>query len=181
MKINVAQLLKQPTGSIRQISVDEQIDRVAEEPIKIIGNLTLVREDKGILVSGILTTKGNGTCSRCLTSFNYSCESKIEEEFLSTIDINTGSPIRVQEETFLINEHHDIDLNEALYQYGCMSVPMKLLCREDCAGICPSCGKNLNTGRCQCKVEVQDNRWQKLSALRKEGNFNGSTTKKKVC
>ena len=170
MKINVSQLLKQPLGTTRKISVDERFANKNGDVSRVEGDITITRTGKGLFVSGELKTENIGTCGRCLDPFKYTRKLKVEEEFLPTVDINTGLPIESRDDAFQIDEHHQIDVGDVLYQYSCMSVPLKLLCREDCAGICPTCGKNLNKGRCGCSHQVKDDRWAKLSALRKEGN-----------
>ena len=169
MKINVSQLLKQPLGTARNISVDEQIANNNGEVCRVGGDLNITRTGKGLFLSGELSIDNRGICGRCLEQFEYARKLKVEEEFLPTVDINTGIPVETTDDVFLIDEHHQIDLGDVFYQYACMSVPMKLLCKEDCAGICPTCGKNLNKGKCGCSRQVEDKRWAKLSALRKEG------------
>ena len=49
-----------------------------------------------------------------------------------------------------------IDLNELLREQFYLALPMKPLCREDCTGLCPQCGTNLNTGRVHCAPEWED-------------------------
>jgi len=169
MKINIAQLLKEPVGAVRIIDADEQIAGKNGEHFKISGEITLTHTDKGVLTTGVLEVKSTGICSRCLETFNYSGKLVLEEEFLPVIDIHTGLRVSHKDDNFIIDEHHNIDLHDVLYQYACMSVPMKLLCKDDCAGICPTCGTNLNKVKCQCNNRVDDKRWAKLSALRKEG------------
>ena len=51
-----------------------------------------------------------------------------------------------------------------------LNVPMKPLCRVDCAGLCPRCGVNLNSGPCGCAGEQIDPRWKALEALREKKN-----------
>jgi uncharacterized protein len=53
-----------------------------------------------------------------------------------------------------------------------LSMPHKILCREDCQGLCPSCGTNLNEGTCQCPPPEADNRWSALQQL-VEGDTEG--------
>ena len=84
-------------------------------------------------------------------------EFNLEEEYLSTIDIVSGLPLPLKEETFIIDSHHNVDLDIALYQYACMSVPMKILCKEDCSGLCSICGENLNEHLCKCAQGRIDN------------------------
>jgi uncharacterized protein len=47
-----------------------------------------------------------------------------------------------------------------------MAVPMKPLCREDCRGLCPTCGEDLNVTACGCAAEAADPRWEALRLLR---------------
>ena len=49
-----------------------------------------------------------------------------------------------------------------------MAVPMKPLCREDCQGLCPECGKDLNLGPCAGAHETVDPRWEALRALKEK-------------
>ena len=90
----------------------------------------------------------------------------IEEEFFPTTDIITGAPVSLPDEPgyFTIDKHNILDLTEAIRQYALLAIPMKPLCRRDCAGLCPSCGSNLNQASCNCPAEPVDPR---LSALGK--------------
>lgn len=170
MLINVAQLLKEPTGSSRNISVDEIIrnKKKHDKEFHILGEAKLIRTDKGILITGAFTGEVTATCNRCLQPVVCSTNFDIEEEFLPTIDIHTGLPLVIVGDEFTIDDHHNINLSDALYQYASLSIPMKILCRDDCAGICQSCGQNLNKGKCNCETPSHDPRWSKLIALRKE-------------
>lgn len=58
-----------------------------------------------------------------------------------------------------------IDLEEPIKQIVYLSMPMKALCKGDCKGICPMCGINLNTGKCECNDFVIDPRLEKLKTL----------------
>ena len=58
-----------------------------------------------------------------------------------------------------------LDLSEQARQALLLSLPFKLLCREDCAGLCPQCGADLNSGACGCGGKQMDPRWAALSAL----------------
>ena len=57
-----------------------------------------------------------------------------------------------------------MDLDELVRADLLLELPTKVLCREDCKGLCPKCGKDLNFGPCDCKKEI-DPRWQALSDL----------------
>lgn len=155
MQINVAQLIKENVGSIRSLKIDDTVDFNDEEisEYHFQGEVALIRTDRGILVTGILEGNGCLMCSRCLASFGYPLKFKLEEEFQPAIDVISGGHMSPPEDssTFLIDEHHVIDLNEAVRQYALLNVPMKPLCRPDCAGLCSNCGADLNQSVHYCK------------------------------
>ena len=82
-------------------------------------------------------------------------------------DMVSGAPLPLPEEPdcFTIDEHNILDLTEAIRQYALLTVPMKPLCHQDCAGLCPTCGINLNQASCDCPPEPADPRWSELSKL----------------
>jgi uncharacterized protein len=78
-------------------------------------------------------------------------------------------PVSQEPGGFIIDEHHILDLTEAIRQYALLALPMKPLCQESCAGLCPSCGHNLNQGACNCPPEAGDPRWSELNELASVG------------
>jgi len=91
----------------------------------------------------------------------------IEEEYFPTTDVATGVPVSLPDEPgcFTIDEHNILDLTEAIRQYALLVTPMKPLCREDCVGLCPTCGCNLNQAPCDCPPKPADPRWSEISKL----------------
>jgi uncharacterized protein len=165
MEINVSQQLKATIGTVREYEIDDQFDIIGvgnKNSIK--GIVTLTRTNRGILVQGSLTTAVPVECSRCLNT--YQCPLKIDllEEYFPVIDVNSGILIDLPEdnESFKIDEHHILDLREAIRQNALLAIPMKPLCRDDCPGICSHCGKDLTTGKCNCDSRDIDPRWMKL-------------------
>jgi uncharacterized protein len=166
MQINVSQLFKEPIGSTRQYEINETID-VSGGSHEIQGEVKLVRTDRGILVKGTLQTGIEVTCGRCLSFFNCPLTLNIEEEYFPTTDVVSGVLLPLPEEPsyFTIDEYYVLDLTEAIRQYMMLAIPMKPLCREDCAGICLTCGHNLNQGPCGCLPQEADSRWSELNRL----------------
>lgn len=132
---NVAQLLKEPVGSKRSYHIEEILDEQAKGSIQ--GKVTLIHTSQGILVQGKLTAEVELICSRCLNAFPYPVNFTIEEEFLPTIDISSGLPLSSSEEPvdLTIDSDNMLDLGEIMRQYVLLNLPMKPLCRPDCAGI----------------------------------------------
>ncbi|MBI2958443.1 MAG: DUF177 domain-containing protein [Chloroflexi bacterium] len=160
MVINVAQLLKEPVGSTRTVDVS------GDEELDVQGHVELVRTDRSILVRGRLSTDVETTCSRCACPITCGVTFDVEEEFFPTIDVVSGMPLAVPEDdAFTIDEHHILDLHEAVRQYALLSLPIKRLCRFDCRGLCSACGRNLNEGACSCQSASGDPRWAGLEQL----------------
>ena len=171
MQINVSQLLKESIGSTRNYKVNGTTDVVSNDS-GVQGEVRLTRTDRGILTEGTLRTEIKLTCSRCLGSFGCPITLNIAEEYFPTTDVISGARLSLAEESgcFTIDEHHIIDLAEAIRQYALLAAPMKPLCGEDCAGLCPICGHNLNQGPCNCPPQETDPRWSRLSILASANN-----------
>jgi len=153
VELNVAQLLKEPTGSTREVHVDETICFTGNEDCHHIeGDAKLIRVPKGILVRGHFDTESQLMCSRCLSTFAFPFAFEVDDEFYPALDIVTGEPVAEPDNStsFSIDEHHILDLRELFRQSALLGVPMKPLCRPDCLGLCPICGTDLNRGTCDC-------------------------------
>lgn len=169
MDENVAQLLLSTVGATRQYNVDAWLPTIenyrATESVR--GQVRLTRTNRGILVGARLTTSVSAECSRCLDETATPVHLRIDEEFLPLIDPETGVPLAIEpgEEAFTIDEHNILNLDEAIRQYTLLELPVQLLCRPDCAGLCPHCGANLNAGACACGQEADDERLTRLAEL----------------
>jgi uncharacterized protein len=169
MIFNVAQLMKSPVGASVASDIQEENPQLDEE-LKIVGPITghtrMRRVNQGLLVDGWVDLTLEQTCDRCLKHTEQSMHVTFEERFYPTVDVLTGAPLPPTEEddVFPIDEHHQVDLTEALRQSILLTVPMVSLCKEDCAGLCPQCGHDLNLGPCQCQPEI-DTRLNVLKTL----------------
>lgn len=172
MRFNVAQLLKEPIGSTRKYHLAEEVQDLGEEikltqPIE--GAIRLIHTADGVLVSGQLHTEVELACSRCLEPFSTAVDFVLEEEFHPTIDVSTGAKLPLaddEDEAILIDDQHIIDLLEVMRQNILLALPIRPLCKPDCAGLCAQCGQNLNEGSCTCEQDLADPRWEALRALR---------------
>jgi uncharacterized protein len=172
MRYNVAQLLKGPTGGCRRYDLNEEIRNLDPElrPLRpLTGSITLMRTSQGVLASGSMATAIEGVCKRCLEPARAEVEFELEEEFHPTNPIADAPldkvPDEEQDAALLIDEHQILDLSEVVRQALWLAAPMEMLCRPDCAGLCPSCGGNRNLGECHCEEPPIDPRWAALSTL----------------
>lgn len=168
MQVNVAQLLKEPVGSSRSYDISQLRDQ-DDGFDNLQGGVWLLRTDQGILLEANLKTSVEAECSRCLESFPLPLELNIEEEYFPTVEVNTGVSLLPppEPEAFVIDHNHILDLTDAVRQYTLMAMPMKPLCRPDCPGFCPQCGRSLKNGPCGCPPEVEP-RWEALKKLARE-------------
>ncbi len=101
-------------------------------------------------------------CSRCLREFLQQIKFEINEIFAQS-QMKEFFPEEV--ELFPI-ENDSIDLFPMLRQLIVLSLPFKPLCSEECKGICPRCGADLNEGSCGCGEDAIDVRWEPLKKLK---------------
>jgi uncharacterized protein len=168
LQCNVAQLLKEPLGSCRDFEVKSAgltLDGIQTGPMR--GKVKLIRTNRSILAQGKINSSVKVECSRCLKELDCPLAIDMEEEYLPTIDVLSGRPLPLPDEpgTFTIDDKHTLDLTEAVRQYLLLGLPMKPLCRADCAGLCLECGRDLNQGPCGCPAVQPDPRWAKLAQL----------------
>jgi uncharacterized protein len=123
--VNVAQLLSGPVGSSRDYDIGSIIKGQSKDFID--GVVTLIYTNQGILVRGKLSARVELVCSRCLKVFPYRLNFNVEQEFLTAAS--------EESEGFTIDNNHILDLGELIRQYILLNLPMKPLCRPDCAGM----------------------------------------------
>lgn len=97
-------------------------------------------------------------CDRCMTPLH-------RESVLSIEHILVASLNREDADDLILVENHQLPLDELVQADLILSLPMKNLCGEDCRGLCPQCGKNLNEGPCGCQTESVDPRLAVLKDL----------------
>jgi uncharacterized protein len=171
MIYNVAQLLKAQVGTSLSVELDSSVPLELEDnSVRLIspvsGRVRFRRTNQGILADGRIEARVELTCVRCLEPFTSAVSFRLEEEFYPTVDVVTGVflPETENELIFPIDHNHQLDLREAIRQNLLLALPMQPLCKEDCAGLCPQCGKNLNEGPCHCQPQ-RDERFSALKDL----------------
>ena len=107
-------------------------------------------------------------CGRCLEPFRRPVESTFDLRYQPHAK-NTGEGEREIQDDDLSTafyENDTIHLGQLMLEQFYLVLPMKPLCREDCRGLCPVCGTNLNRGACDCKQEWEDPRLSVLKTLK---------------
>ena len=86
-------------------------------------------------------------CARCLEEAQADVVGELDEEFFPMTDVRTGAPVSTptEDDQLLIDEHHEINLDELLRQNILTSLPLQPLCDTACPGLCPTCGERLDS------------------------------------
>ncbi len=102
-------------------------------------------------------------CDRCVTPFSTTLMPSYRMNYLP--DESEAGRFDPSEVQIISPGLNVVDMRDDVRQTILLSVPLKLLCREDCKGLCPRCGKNLNEGPCSCTEPAPDTGWEKLREL----------------
>jgi uncharacterized protein len=148
---HVARLLAEGLGASRVhpvagVMLDLGDDLRQSDPIE--GAIHLARTNRGLLVSGHLTTSLETQCSRCLREIEVPIAVDLAEEALPSVDLATGAPLDItgEPDALRITDHHELALGEVVRDAISLAEPIAPLCRPDCPGLCAVCGEELATG-----------------------------------
>ena len=122
-------------------------DHEFELPEGIDYDLVLTNAGEGILATGLLTCHVKGTCDRCLEDAEFDVNAEVDEYYLFEEPQDMGED-EDEADFSLVSADDTIELSDALLAALVMETPFVVLCREDCKGLCPVCGANLNEGDC---------------------------------
>jgi uncharacterized protein len=149
---------------------DEELDLAGP----VTGTITVTNTGQLLLVRGKMAAKARVECARCGETFEFAVAAPIEEEFSirgpEGAPIGPGDTIDVEEPAAAAFADNMLDLTELLRQQLLVSLPLTPLCRPDCKGICPDCGKNLNEGPCGCAEDRAASPFAVLESLIRDPN-----------
>lgn len=150
----------------------EQVKGTLEEGLQFLkkpeGELFIKPSKKGVVCKGKLECSVLIKCARCLKEFELVIRDEFEVLYVPLREMSFKEEVELSledmETGFLKEDLFDVEevLNERIW----LSIPMKPLCKEDCKGLCPYCGKDLNEGDCGCKSEYVDPRFAVLRELK---------------
>ena len=169
MRSDVVKQLRKPHGRVTLELNDPAppgTDLQFEAPV--VGRATLSNVGRYVRAQGWLRTVIGLACSRCLRPVRHELEVEIEELcILEQIDEPAVYAGTEDEETdpIPILDEETVDLSELVRQCVVVAAPTTVLCRDDCRGLCPDCGQDLNEGTCGCAREQIDPRWSALQDL----------------
>ena len=126
------------------------------EPVRVTGAVTV---RAGVVQ---LTARAafvfHGRCDRCLGTFEKAYDVPLEHILVNTLEDE-------ENDDYILLDQYQLDLADLTMADILLELPYKNLCREDCQGLCPMCGKNLNEGLCGCTRKSVDPRLAVLGQL----------------
>ena len=160
MRLNLSEIIEIPGASV---SFDTELSTEGLDFPSVLGYRSLphalgrIVNEAGVLrLEGELTAELDCVCDRCGDAFSCTKRTRLHA---TIVDEDDGE----NPELFLL-DGNEIDLDEILVTNFVLDMDSKLLCREDCRGLCEKCGKNLNLGPCGCGKEI-DPRFAVLEQL----------------
>ncbi len=103
-----------------------------------------------------------GVCDRCADDFTRAYSFDIDKVVVAHLENEED------DEDYIVVENNLLDLDDYVYQEIQLFLPQKMLCNDDCKGLCPKCGKNLNYEKCDCKPDVDPRMATLLTLLDEE-------------
>jgi uncharacterized protein len=145
-----------------------------KRPIHVHGKAVLVEEHEGhkliadIRLVGDFDTRLEMRCARCLEPVEREIGGHFDLIFrpLGVVPRPQESAISEAETEIGFYQGKGLQLEQALAEQILLAVPIRELCRAECKGLCPHCGRNLNAEECNCQPSAPDPRWSALGEMR---------------
>ena len=161
MRLGLSQIIDRSGESVSYSAVVDLSDLQygtcypVTEPVKAEGT---VRNTAGVLVmKGMITTCIHGICDRCAAAFDRNVEIPIDAVLVTELANEEN-----EDEWVFTLEGDSADLEDIVRTVFVLNMDSKLLCSDDCKGLCCGCGKNLNFETCSCEKEIDP----RLAALK---------------
>ena len=157
MVVDVAPLLR---GEVKKIDIDytlslEPVDSVSFDDARVVGVLT---DNSGYMRLKLKATLSyHGECARCLAPV----DGVFSLDFERTVAIEGSideARLEELEDEYVELDGHELSVDDTLCEELVLSFPQRLLCSEDCEGLCPKCGKPRSEGDCGCPTKEIDPR-----------------------
>src|SRR5579863_7403945 len=138
------------------------------DPLEFRGSAELVEGQ--IRVTGELHTRLEMVCARCLEPVQEEISREFDLFYRPLLPVNPDEEVRLKDDDTDIAffQGEGLFLADVLAEQVLLAIPMKVICRSDCRGLCPSCGANLNTDECRCEKHAGDSRLAPLARLKQD-------------
>lgn len=125
-------------------------------PVQVRGEVSVAADI--VVLRARAAFRFEGRCDRCAEPFSRDMVTEMEHVLVTSLN-------NEENDELVLVDRYQLPLDELVEADVLLSLPSKNLCREDCRGLCPLCGKNLNEGLCGCRSESVDPRLEVLRQL----------------
>ena len=148
-----------------EVSLEERDLRLIE-PVEVKGRIR--RKGDEVEIAGSLKTKVETPCARCLKPVETAISSDFSERFVTAVSWRSEEQHELNREDLdlAVFDGEAIDLDQLIREEILLATPLQTLCREDCKGLCATCGADRNLAGCECERQQVDSRWENLKNLR---------------
>jgi uncharacterized protein len=138
------------------------------EPLEVRATAELV--DGQIRIAGQLHTRLEMTCARCLETVSEDVAREFDLFYrpVTSVAKEEDVHLRLDDTEIAFFQGDGLFLADVLAEQVLLALPMKVICRSDCRGLCPQCGVNLNNEECRCEVQTGDPRMAPLARLKQD-------------
>lgn len=162
MELDISKI-RSKTGSEKSFDLEQPVEDIKEKKIHFLQPVHVQGKIRNL--DGTLYLEGEADilieriCDRCLSSYKQPLRIRIEENFypeykkIDDIDF------------FKTYNRNQLVLDQTVHDGVLLNIHINSICKEDCRGICPTCGKDLNEGSCSCETETTDPRMEILKNL----------------
>jgi uncharacterized protein len=136
--------------------------------LDVLVSIKVSRFGDRVIIEGSIRASADLKCSRCIKDFSVPLNVDFSTElvpFEETYEEHERELTVAELDTGFYRDD-EIDLESLVREHILLSLPMKPLCKSECQGLCPSCGKDLNKVSCECSRETIDPRLEPLKRLR---------------
>lgn len=136
---------------------------------EISGNAS--RQGEQVRLRGRISAEVEARCDRCLSPVSVPIAAEFDETFIPVVldaETDEAKELQAEDMNFSVYEGEAIDINELVREQVLLALPTRLLCQEECQGLCPVCGADKNTQACTCEQTEIDPRWAALAALKQD-------------
>ena len=165
MILDIGQVLR---GEVNRLPISYTLPTESLPGVSLAGEAQVAGEvtDNGGYLRLTLTVSVayRAECARCLEPVD-GCFQTTFERTLSLPENLTEEQIEENVDEYALIQDGKLDVDETVREEIVLNFPSRILCSEDCPGLCPKCGKPLKTGACSCQAQEPDPRWAALSAL----------------
>ncbi|MBW2145520.1 MAG: DUF177 domain-containing protein [Deltaproteobacteria bacterium] len=175
MKFRLQEIPREEKEFVHVYGISEVIQALQERDVKEIhplepieARVRLIRSEKQVFSRGLIRGKMETTCSRCLGPFAIPIKLEFQQAFLPRTKALNLEELELSADDLDTSYYSGdtLDLNPIIWDELILEIPFIPLCREDCRGLCPMCGANLNEGECLCSPPPADSRWEALRQLK---------------